>query len=105
MKMTPRIICEGRIREEAIRKTLRSHGLSWLLNPVDRKALREAGFSDEDVCKNIVLFKGAQGVLNGHRYQATAFAEKVAELYEKSRSMENPQGWIIAVLKGIVEGK
>ena len=105
MKMTPRIICEGRIREEAIRKTLRSHGLSWLLNPVDRKALREAGFSDEDVCKNIVLFKGAQGVLNGHRYQATAFAEKVAELYEKSRSKENPHGWIIAALRQIVEGK
>ena len=104
LRMTPRLICEGRIREEAIRKTLRSHGVSWLLNPVDRKALRDAGFSEEDVCKNIVLLKGAQAVLNGHRYQATAFAEKVAELYAKSSGKENPQGWIIAALREIVDG-
>ena len=103
LKMTPRLICEGRIREEAIRKTLRSHGVSWLLTPVDRKALKEAGFSEEDVCKNIVLFKGAQSVLNGRGCQPTTFAEKVLELHDKSITKENPQGWIIASLKDILQ--
>ena len=104
LRMTPKLICQGRIREEAIRRTLRSHGVSWLLTPVDRKALMGAGFSEEDVCRNIVLFKGAQSVLNGRGCQPTAFAEKVSELYGKSLSKENPRGWIIAALKEIVEG-
>ena len=104
LRLTPRLICEGRIREEAIRKTLRSHGVSWLLNPVDRKALRDAGFTEEDVCKNIVLLKGAQTILNRRGHQPTTFAEKLAELYGKSCSKKNPQGWIIAALKEIVEG-
>ena len=104
LRMTPKLICQGRIREEAIRRTLRSHGVSWLLTPVDRKALMGAGFSEEDVCRNIVLFKGAQSVLNGRGCQPTAFAEKVSELYVKSLSKENPRGWIIAALKEIVEG-
>ena len=47
---------------------------------------------------------GVQAVLNGHRYQATAFAEKVAELYAKSSGKENPQGWIIAALREIFDG-
>jgi hypothetical protein len=76
--------------------------VSWLLNPVDQKALREAGFSEEDICKNIVLLKGAQSILNRRGHQPTAFAEKLAELYEKARSKKNPQGWIIAAIKRIV---
>ena len=104
LRLTPRLICEGRIREEAIRKTLRSHGVSWLLNPVDRKALLDAGFTEEDVCKNIVLLKGAQTILNRRGHQPTTFAEKLTELYGKSCSKKNPQGWIIAALKEIVEG-
>jgi hypothetical protein len=104
LRMTPKLICQGRIREEAVRRTLRSHGVSWLLTPVDRKALSGAGFSEEDVCRNIVLFKGAQSVLNGRGCHPTAFAEKVSELYGKSLSKENPRGWIIAALKEIVDG-
>lgn len=102
LRMTPRLISGGRAREEAIHGTLHSHGLTWLLTPVDREALRDAGFSRDDICRNIVLFKGAQRVLNRRGRQGTAFAEKVTELHGKACSKDNPQGWIIAALKKIV---
>ena len=102
LRLTPRLNCEGKVREEAIRRTLRSHGLSWILTPLDRKALAGAGFSVEDTCRNIVLLKGAQRLLNGRSYQGTAFARKIRELGERAADKENPRGWIIAALRKIV---
>ena len=101
LRMTPRLTGEGKVREEAVRATLRTHGLSWILTPVDRMALEEAGFSKEDVCRNIVLLKAAQRMLNGRSCHGTAFAEKVRELHGKASGKQNPQGWIIAALRRI----
>lgn len=102
LKFSPRYNVEGKERENAIRRTLRRHGLSWLLSPADRKALKEAGFTAEDMCRNIVLLKAAERVLNGRSYQGNVFAGKIRELAADSEGKTNPQGWIIAALKRIV---
>lgn len=104
LRLSPRPVYEGTQREEAIRTTLRRHGLTWLLSPADRKALEEAGFSREDICRNIVLLKAAQRILDGRRYGENVFAVKMLELKAASADKQNPQGWIIAALRGIVSG-
>lgn len=105
LRLAPRFIWEGRKREEAVKCTLRTHGISWLLTPVDRRALDEAGFSREDIYRNIVVLKAAQRTINARVYGGTAFAEKVKTLSEKAVAKENPQGWIIAALRRIVDGQ
>ena len=103
IRLSPRLNYEGKEREVAIRRTLRHHGLSWLLSPADRVALEEAGFSHEDICRNIVLLKAAQRIMNGYSYHENVFAEKVRDLRNKAPRKLNPQGWIISALRRIVE--
>lgn len=102
LRLSPRANYEGKEHEDAIHRTLRRHGLSWLLSPVDRSALREAGFSHEDICRNIVLLKAAERILDGRKYGENLFAAKVQELMAESAAKQNPKGWIIAALKRIV---
>ncbi len=103
LALTPRTISGGKAREDAIRTTLRRHGLGWLLAPVDLRALSDAGFTREDICRNIVVLKAAQRIINARVYGGTAFAEKISYLHSKAASKGNPPGWIIATLRRIVE--
>jgi hypothetical protein len=99
LRLTPRLTGEEDARADAVRQTLRRHGLGWLLSAGDRQTLHEAGFSKEDICRNIVLLKAVQRLLNARSASAGAFSGKVQELSVKAQGKENPQGWIIGALR------
>lgn len=103
LSMSPVYNTDEKTREKQIKKTLKEHGLSWLLTANERYQLEECGFNDNEICANIVTIRIAQEILNRNSADNAGFAHFVKGLRSKADNKDNPQGFIIQILKNKID--
>ena len=99
LRMTPKVISDEKIREKDIKERLQKFGLRYILTPYDLQCLGKAGFTEQGICANIVTLKIRQQQMRLEKYDPQAFGDSIVKLAEKAKGKDNPQGWMIEVLK------